>query len=56
VKRITTALGLPSLSEVGVREADLPRLAKVAADNISAPSNPRPITEQDFLWLFRKIL
>lgn len=39
-------MNLPQhLSEVGVREADLPGLARIALQSSAVRSNPRPITD-----------
>ena len=45
-----------SLREYGVTEADLPRLAAMAAKQWTAQFNPRPVTEADFVELFRAAL
>jgi alcohol dehydrogenase len=41
------------LSSCGVREAELPDLARGAAEQWTAQFNPRPAGEQDFLELYR---
>jgi alcohol dehydrogenase len=55
VRNMVEPLCLPSLRELGVREEDLPRLAKMASQNISVPSNPRQVTEEDFSRLLRQV-
>lgn len=51
VAQLIQPLNIPRLHEVGVRREDLPHLARLAAQNISVPSNPRPINEEGFLKL-----
>jgi alcohol dehydrogenase len=46
--------GFPSsLAECGVKEADLPVLAEEAAGQWTARFNPRPMSREDFLQLYR---
>jgi alcohol dehydrogenase class IV len=48
VDRLRARLGLPAgLSEVGVDEAELDVVARLAMDNGSVRRNPRPVSEQD---------
>ena len=54
VHQLNRDLKIPSLKEIGTKEEDLPELAKRAALNVSAGSNPRKASEQDFLEIFRK--
>lgn len=54
VHQLNRDLNIPSLKEIGTKEEDLPELAKRAALNVSAGSNPRKASEQDFLEIFRK--
>ncbi|MQL50716.1 iron-containing alcohol dehydrogenase [Desulfofundulus thermobenzoicus] len=54
VMQLTQDLKLPTLKEVGVKEGDLPELARRAAANVSVESNPRKVTFEDFLKIFRK--
>lgn len=51
VKDLTHLLKLPSLSAVGVRDADLPRLAALAESNVSNPSNPVSMSAPDYLHI-----
>ncbi|SIT03810.1 alcohol dehydrogenase [Alicyclobacillus vulcanalis] len=42
-------IGIPKLRELpGVRPSDFDELARLAQDNSSTPSNPRPMTEADY--------
>lgn len=44
------------ISEYGVTEADLPKLAALAAKQWTAQFNPRPVSEADFIELYRAAL
>ena len=44
------------IREYGVTEADLPKLAALAAKQWTAQFNPRPVTEADFVELYRAAL
>lgn len=51
------AIGIPSsLREVGVDPAQLERLVLVAADDACHPNNPRPVSKEDLVGLFRASL
>jgi alcohol dehydrogenase len=52
IRELTDDLGIPSAPEVGVKSEDVPRLAKASAVNVSVESNPRVVTEKDFVALF----
>ena len=54
VKKLSRDLKIPTLVEVGVKAEDLPELAKRSAVNVSVDSNPVPVTEKDFLEIFKK--
>jgi alcohol dehydrogenase len=49
VMALFQALKLPGLSEIGVNQADFPRLASLAESNVSNSSNPIPMTSSDYL-------
>jgi alcohol dehydrogenase len=51
VSNLIQPLNIPRLRELGVRQEDLPGIASLAAQNISVPSNPREINEENFLKL-----
>jgi alcohol dehydrogenase class IV len=54
VRALNAQLGLPArLRDVGVKEADLPKIAKKAFEDASHQANPRPCTEADLLDLAR---
>jgi alcohol dehydrogenase len=52
LRKLNADLGIPSAAEVGVMRADFGRLAKAAAINLSAGSNPRPASEEEYYGLF----
>ncbi len=56
IKKLATEVGLPSFKSLGVKESDLERLADMAAENISTDSNPREMSKEDYLVLFKKAL
>ena len=56
VKKLSVDVGLPSFKSLGVKEEDLEKLADMAAKNISTKSNPREMTKEDYLTLFRRAM
>lgn len=55
VRQLSIRVGIPQhLAELGIKEEDLPRLAKAAFADVCTPGNPRDITEQDILELYKK--
>lgn len=46
----------PKLSALGVKSEDLASLASLAIKDACHPSNERPVTEKDFLEIFKKAL
>lgn len=51
VSNLLQPMNVPRLRELGIRQEDLPTIASLAAQNISVPSNPREIHEENFLDL-----
>ncbi|WP_281613844.1 iron-containing alcohol dehydrogenase [Flammeovirga sp. SubArs3] len=50
-------LGLPqNLSQVGVKEEHIPELARLAKQDFCLPCNPKEVTEEDFVQLYKKAL
>ena len=47
---------IPTLREIGAKEEDLDELAMRAATNVSVESNPRKVTKEDFLEIFKKAM
>jgi lactaldehyde reductase len=55
VRQLGQDVGIPQyLSEVGVKEADLPALACAAFKDVCTPGNPREASEEEILGLYRK--
>ena len=54
VRRLVADVGLPTrLSQAGVKQTDLPRIAELAFRDASHQGNPRPTTEADLLGIAR---
>jgi alcohol dehydrogenase len=51
VQQLALDLKLPLFAELGVRPKDFPAIAKASARNLSNPSNPRPMNEENYLEL-----
>lgn len=57
VKELAVKVGIPQhLSELGITEADIPRLAAQAIDDVCTPGNPREVTLSEIEQLYRKVL
>ena len=56
VRQMNVDLKIPTLKDEGVTDEDLPELARRSAMNVCVPSNPRPVTEKDFLDIFKVAL
>ncbi|MDO9455523.1 iron-containing alcohol dehydrogenase [Nocardioides sp.] len=57
VRRLADDVGVPrGLRELGVTEADIPRLAHTTLDDACLATNPRAATEDDVVRLFRDAL
>jgi hypothetical protein len=56
ISELNQRLDLPqSLSEIGVTQDMLPKMIEGACNDHSTASNPRPLTEQDFVHLFEQV-
>lgn len=56
LERFNDSLGITqSLRDLGIGEADLPRLAAKALEDSNHQTNPRRVTGDDFLRLFREV-
>ncbi|HYH03836.1 MAG TPA: iron-containing alcohol dehydrogenase, partial [Bacillota bacterium] len=52
---LSQRIGIPQkLHEIGVNEADLPKLAKSAFQDVCTPGNPRDTSEAEILELYKK--
>lgn len=55
VRELSIKVGIPQhLAELGIKEEDLPRLATAAMADVCTPGNPRDVTYEDILALYRK--
>lgn len=55
VKALSVKVGIPQhLSELGIKEEDLPRLAASVIADVCTPGNPREVTEEIILELYKK--
>ncbi len=54
VKDLNADLNIPTLKDVGTKEADLQELAERSAINVSAESNPRKAGVEEFLEIFKQ--
>ena len=57
VRLLSIRVGIPQhLTEIGIKEEDLPKLAKSAFADVCTPGNPREETEEIILDLYKKVL
>ncbi|MCC8197689.1 MAG: lactaldehyde reductase [Tannerellaceae bacterium] len=57
VKALSLKVGIPQrLSELGIQEEDLAKLADSAITDVCTPGNPREITRNDIYALYKKVL
>ena len=55
VKSLSLNIGIPqTLSEIGIKEEDLPKLAKIAYGDVCTPGNPRDTNEKEILAIYQK--
>lgn len=55
VKKLAINVGIPlTLKDIGIKEEDLPKLAHQAINDVCTPGNPRNVTEQDILELYKQ--
>ena len=48
--------GFTHLIEIGIKEEDIPALAEQAITDVCTPGNPREVTKEDIIELYKKIL
>ncbi len=54
---LNTKLGMPTkLGEIGVKQEHIAELSKLAIEDFCHPSNPKPVTQQDFRRLYTEAL
>ena len=57
IENLSRRVEIPAhLSELGITEADIPALADQAIADVCTPGNPRPVTREDIVALYRQIL
>ncbi|NDV81392.1 lactaldehyde reductase [Bacteroides sp. 51] len=57
VRELSIRLGIPQhLSELGIKESDLEKLAESAAADVCTPGNPREVNKEIILDLYKKVL
>lgn len=57
VKALAIKVGIPQhMSELGITESDITRLAQQAIDDVCTPGNPREVSLTDIEALYRKVL
>jgi alcohol dehydrogenase len=53
VKALAKEVKLPSFTSLNVSPTDYAKIAAMSAKNISTESNPRPMSEQDYLEVLK---
>jgi lactaldehyde reductase len=57
VRALAIRVGIPQhLTELGINEGDLDRLATAAAADVCTPGNPRDVNKEIILDLYKKVL
>ena len=57
VKALSIRVGIPqTLTELGIKESDIPALAAQAIADVCTPGNPRDVTEAEIVELYTKVL
>lgn len=57
VRALAIEVGIPQhLSELGIKESDIPALAEQAVTDVCTPGNPRDVTIDDIKALYAKVL
>lgn len=57
VKALAIRVGIPQhLSELGIKEENIPALAAQAIADVCTPGNPRDVTEDTIKKLYKKVL
>ncbi len=57
VRRLSADVGIPAnLTEVGVKEEDIPFLAESAMADACTPGNPRKPTIEDIIALYKSMM
>ncbi len=57
IANLSRIVGIPEhLSELGISEADIPALAEQAINDVCTPGNPREVTKEDIISIYKSIL
>jgi len=56
INQLLNDLNFPTLHEVGLKEEDIPEIARLANDNVCTADNPRPMCVEDFKSILRKAM
>ncbi len=57
VKALAIRVGIPqTLTELGIKEENIPALAAQAITDVCTPGNPRDVTEAEIIDLYKKVL
>ncbi len=57
VRDLAIEVGIPQhLTEIGIKEEDIPALAEQAITDVCTPGNPRDVTKEDIIALYKKVL
>lgn len=57
VKALSIKVGIPQrLTDIGIKESDIPALAEQALADVCTPGNPRDVQLDDILALYRQVL
>ena len=57
IEDLSKLVGIPQhLTELGITEADIPALAEQAINDVCTPGNPREVTKEDIVALYKQIL
>lgn len=57
VQSLAIRVGIPQhLSELGIKESDIPALAEQAINDVCTPGNPRDVTIEEIIELYKKVL
>lgn len=55
VRNLSKKIGIPqTLSEIGAKEEDLPKLSEIAFKDVCTPGNPRDTSETEILNIYKK--
>ncbi|MFC2156304.1 iron-containing alcohol dehydrogenase [Acidobacteriota bacterium] len=56
VRELSSALGIPQVTELGIADGDLAEIARKSFENNSTPSNPRDVSADDYAAIISRAL